>query len=242
MPRKRELTWQKGSNGRVGRWRKKYRGKAYYFAGGTGKTDSAAYERALAQWKQKKAEIDAETRNPHEAEYRDAIAEWNAVLNWSTQHDDQKYAELARQKVKELQSRLASRTPMPLRHGDRLGDQFKTDPAYGAAFLEFLRGDSGTATASQDSGTLFTPDPAITDQFYLTPRKIEGRIWKDRVQSQLRLERESSITKDSRPRSKPRYQSRPSVQDVTLTLSFTSMPWWNSSAVTMPSLFLMNGS
>ena len=80
MPRKRELTWQAGSNGRGGRWRKKYKGQSFYFPGGNGKTDQAAYDRAVELWKQKKEEIDAEVAKPHEADYRTAIIEWNAVL------------------------------------------------------------------------------------------------------------------------------------------------------------------
>ena len=44
MPRKFRLTWQSGSDSRGGRWRKKYNGKVYYFAGGNGKYDREAYD------------------------------------------------------------------------------------------------------------------------------------------------------------------------------------------------------
>lgn len=192
MPRKRELTWQAGSNGRGGRWRKKYKGQSFYFPGGNGKTDQAAYDRAVELWKQKKEEIDAEVVKPHEADYRTAIIEWNAVLNWSTQHGDSAHAELARRKVKELQSRLVSNTPNPLGHGDRLHDQFEVSP-------DMLAGIAGTALGEGQAtgdptvarGAIVTPDPTIADEFAMTRQKVNGRVWQDRVESQLTLQRES---------------------------------------------------
>jgi integrase len=46
-----KLTWR-----REGRWRKKYKGQSYYFAAPEGKL--ASYQRCLAEWQKKKAEID----------------------------------------------------------------------------------------------------------------------------------------------------------------------------------------
>ena len=46
MPRKLELTFQRGAEGRVGRWKKFYRGKAYYLGGGRGKSDLGSYREA----------------------------------------------------------------------------------------------------------------------------------------------------------------------------------------------------
>jgi hypothetical protein len=63
MPRKRELTWQDGSGKRKGRWRKWYRGQAYYLPYGTSKSDTAGYQKALKAWRAKKAEVDAEEAN-----------------------------------------------------------------------------------------------------------------------------------------------------------------------------------
>ena len=48
MPRKLKLTWQPGSGNRPGRWKKKYKGQSYYFPTGKGKSDSDAYQAALA--------------------------------------------------------------------------------------------------------------------------------------------------------------------------------------------------
>ena len=57
VPRKRELTWQDGTGQRKGRWKKWYRGKAYYFSFGTSKSDSTGYKQALTAWRKKKTEI-----------------------------------------------------------------------------------------------------------------------------------------------------------------------------------------
>ena len=39
MPRKYELTFQRGADGRSGRWKKFYRGKAHYLGAGRSKSD-----------------------------------------------------------------------------------------------------------------------------------------------------------------------------------------------------------
>jgi len=59
MPRSFKLTWQQGGDGRSGRWKKKYKGKVYYYPGGGGKSDRVAYAAALESWERRKAEIDA---------------------------------------------------------------------------------------------------------------------------------------------------------------------------------------
>ena len=66
MPRTPELTWQPGSSRRGGRWRKKCRGRAYYFEAGRGKTDRDAHDKAIAAWEKRKAEIDETSPKPHE--------------------------------------------------------------------------------------------------------------------------------------------------------------------------------
>ncbi len=69
MPRKYNLTWQPGTRGRAGRWRKKYKGQVYYFPGGRGKSDRDAYDAALTKWEQMKPRLDALAPKPHQAEY-----------------------------------------------------------------------------------------------------------------------------------------------------------------------------
>ena len=49
-----KLTWQPGGGRQAGRWRKKYKGKVYYFPGGKGKSDRAAYQMALEAWERTK--------------------------------------------------------------------------------------------------------------------------------------------------------------------------------------------
>ena len=48
MPRKLGLTFQRGAEGRVGRWKKFYRGRAYYLGSGRGKSDLGSYREAVA--------------------------------------------------------------------------------------------------------------------------------------------------------------------------------------------------
>ena len=190
MPRKRELTWQAGNNGRSGRWRKKYRGAVYYFPGGNGKTDREAYIKALEQWKQQRAEIDAQIAKPYEEDYQAAITEWVAVLNWSNQHGDQEYVALARHKVRELESRLTGSNPRPLTHGDRLNDAFEFDPDVLEEIVAIVRShDFSIDDLELLPGIPSTviPDAAIADEIGMTPRRLAGRIWRDRVESQLKL-------------------------------------------------------
>ena len=52
MATKYQLSWRASEK----RWRKRYKGKDYYFAAPEGKV--ASYQRCLAEWKRKKAEID----------------------------------------------------------------------------------------------------------------------------------------------------------------------------------------
>ena len=82
MPRKFKLTWQPGSSGRGGRWRKKYKGKAYYFDGGNGKYDREAYNAALDAWDALKIKVDGEAPRPHQVDYERVVEEWQQVLTW----------------------------------------------------------------------------------------------------------------------------------------------------------------
>ena len=60
MPRKYELTYQRGGDGRSGRWKKFYRGKAHYLGAGRSKSDIESYRTALETWKKQKVQLDAE--------------------------------------------------------------------------------------------------------------------------------------------------------------------------------------
>jgi integrase len=71
MARKRELTWDKTNK----RWKRKYRGRQFYFRYGKSKTDRAGYDRAVEEWHSLKTEIDtkAQENKPHRQEYEMAV-------------------------------------------------------------------------------------------------------------------------------------------------------------------------
>ncbi len=101
MPRKWELTFQRGAEGRVGRWKKFYRGKVHYLGSGRGKSDLESYRAAVAAWTSLKVKLDAEVvvlPRARDAEYDEVIREWELVLSWSVQHGADGEAVLAREK------------------------------------------------------------------------------------------------------------------------------------------------
>ncbi|MEA1950278.1 MAG: hypothetical protein U9N87_02765 [Planctomycetota bacterium] len=93
MPRKFKLSWQPGSKGRKGRWRKKYKKRSYYFPGGVGRSDRDAYLAALEEWEKLKMRLDAEVPKPHQVGYDLIIAEWELVLVWSRKHGEETMAD-----------------------------------------------------------------------------------------------------------------------------------------------------
>lgn len=125
MARKHQLTWQPGSGKRAGRWRKHFRGKSYYFDGGCGKSDREAYTRALDAWQELKAKLVESSPKPYQAEYQEAIQQWTAVLQWCDENGDAVQAERARNKLRDLKSRLATPRPKPLLSDDDFFDQFE---------------------------------------------------------------------------------------------------------------------
>ncbi|MEA1951702.1 MAG: hypothetical protein U9N87_09970 [Planctomycetota bacterium] len=124
MPRNFKLTWQAGSNGRKGRWRKKYKGRSHYFPGGGGKSDRDAYLAALEAWEKLKVRLDAEAPKPHQANYDRAIAEWELVLVWSRKHGEETMADTAMAKLERLRKLLAAVKPKPVAVEDTLDGQF----------------------------------------------------------------------------------------------------------------------
>ncbi|MEQ8789939.1 MAG: hypothetical protein RIC55_26830 [Pirellulaceae bacterium] len=124
MPRNFKLTWQAGSSGRPGRWRKKYRGKVYYFAGGRGKSDRDAYQAALTEWEDLKVRLDAEAPKQHRVAYERAIHEWDVVLTWCRANDEHQMADTAVAKLALLRKGLAAAKPRPVRREDTFDGQF----------------------------------------------------------------------------------------------------------------------
>ncbi|MDA1013841.1 MAG: tyrosine-type recombinase/integrase [Planctomycetota bacterium] len=199
MPRKRELTWQSGSNRRAGRWKKKYRGKVYYFDGGNGKTDHQAYADALSVWKKLQADLDASQVKPHEDDYLTTIADWTAMKEWATNHGDADAVGIARSKIQELQRRLSRNSPPALKFGDRVANLFEIPPDQRDALASAID-DALRSPVSQDEllealtrRSLFA-SPTSSEQrlawareFASTPLQVDSAIWADRIKNQREL-------------------------------------------------------
>lgn len=182
MPRKWELTWQVGTGGRSGRWRKKYKGKTFYFPFGTSKSDLDGYQQAITAWERKKAEVDAAMPKPHQLEYEVLIREWSLVLDWSIDHDDQHHASIARTKIEVLRNRLAMPVPPPTESIDRFNAQFETPKE----LLDVFSALEPVFTPAADTGsrTMFVPPKDIVDSMDGSPNRIRREIWEDRLKVQ----------------------------------------------------------
>ncbi|MCA9124729.1 MAG: tyrosine-type recombinase/integrase [Planctomycetaceae bacterium] len=124
MPRNYKLTWQPGASGRGGRWRKKYKGKSYYFDGGRGKTDRDSYDAALASWEQLKVKLDVAAPKKHQADYERAMGKWEQVLAWCRKHQEAEMADVATEKIASLRKHLSASRPRPVAIGDTFEGQF----------------------------------------------------------------------------------------------------------------------
>ncbi len=114
----------------MGRWKKFYRGKAYYLGSGRGKSDVASYREAVAAWGSLKVKLDAEiVRLPRsrDAEYDEVIREWELVLSWSVQHGADEEAVVAREMLGELRERREKPRQPPVTHSDRLWSRFRPE-------------------------------------------------------------------------------------------------------------------
>ncbi|MFO1007274.1 MAG: hypothetical protein U0929_15040 [Planctomycetaceae bacterium] len=131
MPRKYELTFQRGADGRSGRWKKFYRGKAHYLGAGRSKSDIESYRTALEAWKKLKVQLDAElipVPRAYDSDYDEVIREWKLVLAWSVQHGANDEAVVAREKLVELRARREKVRQLPVTHHDRLWSRLRPAP------------------------------------------------------------------------------------------------------------------
>jgi integrase len=219
VPRKRELTFQSGTSGRSGRWRKKYRGKCYYFPAGHGKTDLVAYQLAVDEWYRKKQEIDAQAVVPYEGDYRNAIAEWTAVLNWSTMYGDHAHATTARRKIPELTTRLHGPNPKPLSHGDRICDVFTLSQEM-VNEIALAANSDGINVEELDMPfklpSVIVPDAQIGDEFAMTKDRLSALKWQDRIQSlqNLQTQEQPATVGANFERFKKQKQSQVSVNEL----------------------------
>jgi integrase len=185
VPRKRQMTWQEGSKNRGGRWRKKIKGRVFHAPGGRGKHDEDAYGDAwdgFLEFKKRIIEEEAQKPKPHQAEYDEAISEWNLVLQWSMENTDTQYASLARRKVEELTNRLERSKPQPLTPADRFGSHLGW-PAY---IIESVAAAIPKLPQSADQSPSLIIDPSTLDISSMdgTSQRIEREIWQDRLQVQ----------------------------------------------------------
>ena len=189
MPRTYKLTWQPGSDGRPGRWRKKYKRKAYYFSGGRGKSDRQAYETALAEWERLKLKIDASLPKPHQAEYERAIHEWESVLTWCRKHPgDDEMAHTALAKLDHLRRQFAFAKPGPVTREDTFQGHFDRVPCPPSLFKIFAELDSREfpdGALPDGSGHSDEIDPSKHDFLQnldpSDPGQERLKIWRDRM-------------------------------------------------------------
>jgi integrase len=153
---KRKLTW----NG--GRWRKIYRGKLYQFDGGTGKSDNAAYQRAVSKWEAVKVSIDNEQGDTLRASYADCIGQWKAVADWSAGNGEGHWANVATIKLRELSERLGRHDPQPLAESDQ--------------FFNVL--DPGASDKLRTKYGLPDREPLPADD-----NRVQAAVWQDRLQT-----------------------------------------------------------
>ncbi len=210
MPRKLELTFQKGTAGRLGRWRKKYRGRVHYLGSGPSKSDVASYKLALVAWKSLKLELDKDATpaaKPFDPEYEEVIQEWERVLAWAVQYNDDSEAVVARQKLQELRERREAKSQLPVGHQDSLWSRFRVEPSVLNDIADVALASSKSTTAEEwdrisddmravgfraRSTTTPIRDPTVPIRSDV-PSSVEEEIrWRDRIESQQRLHTESA--------------------------------------------------
>lgn len=181
MPRKIELTWLEDSK----RWKKKYKGRLYYFAYGTNKRDLEGYQLALDAWHKKKDEIDqaeADRPHPYQDQYDEAIREWSLVLQWSAEHHDQEYRLLAANKLAELREQVQNKKAGPPESDDRLAAHIRPEVnGRREAVLAALA--SIESTHSQTANLVQVPDHIIRE-LDGSEERIAREVWSDRLESQ----------------------------------------------------------
>ncbi len=208
MPRNFKLTWQPGSGRRPGRWRKKYKRKAYYFSGGHGKSNRQAYETALEEWERLKLRIDASSPKRHQAEYERAIREWESVLSWCRKHPgDDEMSDRALAKLDRLRRHFAAAKPIPVAREDTFAGQFDLStcpPEFAEVFAaldaasweppDMVRQLTGyekyraairefvdSNADTPDHGIVIDPREFDFDLGFSDPNKEKFKIWRDRL-------------------------------------------------------------
>jgi hypothetical protein len=189
MPRNFKLTWQAGTTARGGRWRKKYKGKVYYFAGGRGKFDREAYDAAFAAWGTMKSRLDADAPRQFEQAQQLALEQWEQVLAWSSRHGDSKMAALAHQKSDLLRRRLAAPILKPLQRSDQFEAVFDGPaPLDGAIWHEFFNRVDPSSESKQAEKAVISAEALAPffNEMDGSQRRIDQEVWQDRLENQQR--------------------------------------------------------
>jgi integrase len=192
MPRTTKLTWQLGKNGRAGRWRKKYKGKIYYFPGGRGKSDREAYLAAVEAWEAKKLEVDRSAPRPHQPEYEAVIETWEQVLTWCRKHGEGEVADEALAALESLRHRFEFHRLRPLATSDRFAGRFET-PRIAAVdnVLDSPPNESelNALAAVVPQGELALDRPSNerrAQELNGSPLRLAATVWQDRLDVQRR--------------------------------------------------------
>lgn len=189
MPRSFKLTWQPGVEGRSGRWRRKYRGKVYYFYGGHGKSDREAYYRAVEKWEAKKTEVDAAAPRQYQLDYEAEITVWGQVYAWSNRHGETATAQLAYEKQERLRALLNAPVLKPLTRDDRFRNLFEPVTI---KLPDDLIERAGRDFSTADVKFAWQPEMSReTRERYLremdgSHARIQKEIWNDRLNTQQR--------------------------------------------------------
>ncbi|MCA8993694.1 MAG: tyrosine-type recombinase/integrase [Planctomycetaceae bacterium] len=189
MPRKFRLTWQPGKDGREGRWRKKYKNKVYYYPGGSGKYDRAAYDAAYAAWESDKSRIDATAPRAHQVSYEEAISEWEQVLAWSNRHGHLDMAAIAYEKLQDLRRKLEAPKLTALRASEWFADQIKFPTIQlPEDLMEQVAADLADGNVQFRTLPNLTPAKAaeLAAEIDGSPQRIVEEQWKDRLRQQER--------------------------------------------------------
>ena len=189
MSRSFKLTWQPGIGVRSGRWRKKYRGKVYYFAGGRGKSDREAYDAAVKKWELEKLKADAAAPREHQHDHEVEIDVWEQVLAWSTRHGDTAMAQVAHEKREKIRSQLAAPVLKPLSADDRFGTVFQ--PVTIKLPNDLLDQAARSLAAGEVSSIAYSESMPETRRRHLqeldgSNLRLQKAVWDDRLESQQR--------------------------------------------------------
>jgi len=114
--KKYQLTWMDSSR----RWRKKYRGKPYYFPARDDETKATSYKRCWQLWLDTKREIDSkpDEDKPHASDYAQAIDLRQKLVDWHIRQGELDDADKWQRQIADLQRDFSRVKPPALNRPD----------------------------------------------------------------------------------------------------------------------------